>query len=66
MEDALLRDDPADQEGDEEDDGHGPPGDAVELIDGRGEPEILRSREHADRRRSDRAKHFGESEQVLA
>ena len=35
MKDALLGDDAADQEGDEQDDRHGLPADAVELMHGR-------------------------------
>ena len=45
VEDALLRDDGADQEGDQQDDRHRLPADAVELIDGRGEAEIARARD---------------------
>ena len=66
MEDALLRDDAADQEGDQQDDGHGLPGHAVELIDGRGQPELARAHQHAQRRHADGAEHVGEQHEVVA
>ena len=48
MEDALLRDDGADQEGDQHDDGNRLPSDPVELIDQRGQPQRFRPAQHAD------------------
>ena len=48
MEEALLGDDAADQEGDEQNDRHRLPADAVELMDGRGEAELARARDHAE------------------
>ena len=47
MEQALLRDDAADQERDEQDDRHRAPGDIVELMHQRGETEAARMRQHA-------------------
>ena len=47
MENALLRDDAADQEGDQQDDRHRAPADIVELVHHRGEAEAARMRGHA-------------------
>ena len=41
MEEALLRDDAADEEGNQDDDRRGLPADPVELVDGRGKAEVL-------------------------
>ena len=45
MEDALLRDDAADQEGDQQDDRHRAPADMVEMMHHRGEAEAARARQ---------------------
>ena len=57
MEDALLGDDAADQEGDQQDDRHRPPADAVELMHQRGQAEAggrVSDAQHGD---DDRAEH---------
>ena len=64
MEDALLRDDRADQEGDQNDDRHGLQADAVELIDERGEPQAPRRRQGARQRGGERADHRGVANRV--
>jgi hypothetical protein len=66
VKDALLRDDGADQEGDEQDDGHCLPGDAVELMYGRGETVVARAHDHTHERRADGAEHLGEDHEVAA
>ena len=66
MKDALLGDDAADQEGDQENDGNGLPGHAVELIDGRGEPVLARAGDDAERGETDSAQHVGEQHQIAA
>ena len=57
MEDALLRDDAADQEGDQQDDRHRAPADIVELVHHRGETEYVRLRNDAHQRDAERAQH---------
>ena len=64
VEDALLRNDGADQKGDEQDDGDGLPADAIELIDRRGEAKVARAGEHANRGNADGAEHIGEGAEV--
>ena len=66
VEDALLRDDGADQESDEQDDRHRLPADAVELIDGGGEAEIARARDDARGGDADGAEHIGEGAEIAA
>ena len=47
MEYALLRDDAADQKGDQQDDRHRAPADIVELVHHRGQAERMRRADHA-------------------
>ena len=46
--------------------GNGLPGDAVELVDRRGEPVVARADDHAQRGDADRAQHVGKQHQVAA
>ena len=62
MENALLRDDAADQKRDEQDDRHRAPADIVELMHHRGEAEPARPREHARERDRERAQHIGDAD----
>ena len=62
MEKALLRDDAADQESDQQDDGDRLQADAIEVMHGGGEPERLRPHEDAPERHTDRAQHVGDGE----
>jgi len=48
MEEALLRDDAADEKGDEDDDGNRLPADTVDVIGRRGQSERTRIRHHPD------------------
>jgi len=66
VKDTLLRDDAADQKGDEQDDGHRLPADAIELMHGGGEPEVARPREHTHRGNADSPEHVGEAEKVAS
>ena len=60
VEDALLRDDAADQERDQQDDRHRAPADIVELVHHRGEAEPARMSSDARQRGHDRAQHADE------
>ena len=42
------------------------PSNAIQLIDGRSEPEFPRAYEHARRRRADGAEHVGEEHEIVA
>ncbi len=57
VEDALLGDDAADQEGDQHHDRHREPADAIELVDRRGEAEAARVSQHAAERGGDLPQH---------
>ena len=60
MEEALLGDDAADQERDEEDDRHRLPGNPVELMHGGGEAESPWPAQHGDERLPQRTQHVHE------
>ena len=62
MEEALLRDDAADEEGNQDDDRRGLPADPVELVDRRSEAEMLGMPDDPERGRADGAKHVHEWE----
>ena len=66
MEDALLRDDAADQEGDQHDDRHRAPAHLLEMMDGRGQAEAAGVDQDAAGRRKHRAEHVDQSDQGAA
>ena len=65
MEEALLGDDAADQERDEQDDRHRLPADPVEMMHGRREAEGLRPPQHGDERLPERTQHVHEHDQIV-
>ena len=66
MEDALLRNDRADQEGDQRHDRDRLPADPVELIDQRRQPQRPRPAQHAEQSDAQRAQHLEKCSHVLA
>ena len=66
MENALLRDDGADQEGDQHDDRDRLPADAVELIGQRRQPQRSRPAQHAQNGDAQRAQHLEKCGYVFA
>ena len=66
MEDALLRDDGADQEGDQYDDRYRLPADAVELVGQRRQSQRSRPAQHAQDGDAQRAQHLQECRYVFA
>ena len=66
MEEALLRNDAANQEGDEQDDRHRLPADPVELMDGRCQAEAGGARDDGSQRTAKRAEHVDERHQPVA
>ena len=66
MENALLRDDGADQEGDEQDDRHRAPADPVEMMHDRSEAEAAWMRDHAEHRQHQRAEKLHDQRQRAA
>ncbi len=64
--DALLREDGADQNGDQQNDRHGLPSHALKMVDHRGEPEGRRTQEHPLQRDHHRSDHLREQEKVVA
>ena len=66
MENALLRDDGADQEGDQHDDRYRLPADAVELVGQRRQPQRSRPAQHAQDGDAQRAQHLQECGYVFA
>lgn len=65
VEEALLRDDGADQESDQRDDGDRLPPDAIELIDQRGQPQRTRPAQRADHGHEQCAEHLQEDRDVF-
>ena len=57
VEEALLRDDAADEEGNQDDDRRGLPADPVELMDRRGEAEVLRVADDPQQGQADGSQH---------
>ena len=66
MEDALLRDDRADQQRDHQNDRHGVPRHALEMLDHGGEAEGLRPHQHVQQRQGHRAAHLEQQQHVGA
>ena len=65
MEEALLGDDAADQERDEQNDRHRLPGDPIEMMHGRREAKGLRPPQHGDERLPERTQHVHEHDQIV-
>jgi hypothetical protein len=63
VKDALLRDDAADQEGDQHDDRHRAPADLFEVVHGRGQPKAARADQHPAAGGQHRAEHVDQADQ---
>ena len=64
MENALLRENGADQYGDQQDDRHRPPANALELVDHRRETKACRPQHHALERDDQRADHLRQHDKI--
>ena len=66
MEDALLGEDGADQNGNQQNDRHGLPSHALEMVDHRGEAEGPRAQRHPLKRDHQRPDHLRQQDKVVA